>query len=265
MKRSTTLAAGIAALLFATSALAQVTFYEREGFRGRAFTTTKRIDDFNRFGFNDRASSVVVTRGTWEVCEHQRFGGSCVVLRPGSYDSLRRIGLNDRVSSMRAAGRGRQRAANYPEPLDRPNYDYYRRPNERVYEAEVTLVRAVMDNNGQHCWVEREQVRDRRGGANTGGAIVGAVIGGILGHQVGSGDGKTIATVGGAAVGGAIGANAGRNGRSSRDVEHCESVPGGDPQSWDVRYMFRGRQHDIQMDAPPGRTITVNAAGDPRQ
>jgi len=37
------------------------------------------------------------------------------------------------------------------------------------------------------------------------GAVTGAVIGGVLGNQVGSGDGKTAATVAGAVVGGIAG------------------------------------------------------------
>jgi len=34
-------------------------------------------------GIECRASSVVVTRDRWQVCENVRFGGRCVVLRPG--------------------------------------------------------------------------------------------------------------------------------------------------------------------------------------
>lgn len=37
------------------------------------------------------------------------------------------------------------------------------------------------------------------------GTAIGAVIGGLLGNQVGSGNGKKVATVGGAVAGGAIG------------------------------------------------------------
>ena len=56
--RTSLAAAGMAV---ATLATAQVTFYEREGFEGRSFTTTKQIGALDRYGFNDRASSVVVT------------------------------------------------------------------------------------------------------------------------------------------------------------------------------------------------------------
>ena len=48
---------GAAALVFAAHASAQITFYEGEGFRGRAFATDKQVWNFERDGFNDRASS----------------------------------------------------------------------------------------------------------------------------------------------------------------------------------------------------------------
>lgn len=94
-------------LAAATAASAQVTFFEHDGFRGRSFTTDRPVGDFSRFGFNDRASSVIVRSGRWELCDDARFGGRCVVLRPGRYRSLGSMGLNDRVSSVRPAGRRR--------------------------------------------------------------------------------------------------------------------------------------------------------------
>ena len=51
---------GIAALTLAAHASAQITFYQGEGFRGRAFATDKPVRNFERIGFNDRASSVIV-------------------------------------------------------------------------------------------------------------------------------------------------------------------------------------------------------------
>ena len=49
---------GLASLAAATHAAAQITFYEGEGFRGRAFAASAAIDNFARTGFNDRASSI---------------------------------------------------------------------------------------------------------------------------------------------------------------------------------------------------------------
>ena len=142
-KGITKAALGVAALTLAGQAAAQVTFYEGEGFRGRAFSTGQQIRNFERSGYNDRASSVVVDRGRWEVCTDANFGGSCVVLRKGSYDNLDRLGLNNRISSVRPVNRSRY-DNEAPAPLPQPTYEYRRRPNERVYEAQVTNVRAVM-------------------------------------------------------------------------------------------------------------------------
>lgn len=143
------------------------------------------------------------------------------------------------------------------------------RANERVFEAPVTSVRAVVGPPEQRCWVERQQVtEDRRGDANVGGAVLGALIGGVLGHQVGSGRGNDAATAGGAVAGALIGANTGRGdggGTYDKDVQRCRTVASGKPEYWDVTYKYRGVEHRIQMSAPPGKTVSVNANGEPRQ
>ncbi|MBK6567413.1 beta/gamma crystallin family protein [Candidatus Aalborgicola defluviihabitans] len=102
MKTLTKAALAIAVVVAAAQANAQVTFYENQGFQGRAFTAQTNVADFGRFGFNDRASSVMVTGERWEVCEDVRYLGRCVVLRPGQYSTLGAMGLNDRISSVRA-------------------------------------------------------------------------------------------------------------------------------------------------------------------
>ena len=162
-------------------------------------------------------------------------------------------------------GRGCELAR--PEPLDQPGHDYRRRTDERVFDAPVTSVHAVLGRAEQRCWVEREQVQEDRGGRNVGGGIVGALIGGVIGHQIGGGSGKDIATVGGAVAGAAIGSNQGRDsgGTSIRDVRRCETASNGPPEYWDVSYRFRNVEHRIQMTSPPGRTIVVNRDGEPRQ
>jgi len=247
-------------------ATAQVTFYESDGFRGRSFTTDSALNNFARSEFNDRASSIVVSGTPWEVCENAGYSGRCVVLRPGQYPNLASMGLNDRVSSVRPLGR---EARINDERNNRPQnigQDYRRRNNERVYEANVTSVRAVVGTPEQHCWIEKEQVPQERSGANIPGGIAGALLGGILGHQVGGGRGQDIATIGGAVAGGAIGAQVGRNsGVSTQDVQRCQTVPStARTQFWDVTYEFRGQQHAVQMTAPPGPTVTVNERGEPR-
>ncbi len=276
MNRHMTSALLIGALVLAAQAVqaAQITFYEGEGFRGRAFTTERAVDDFRDDGFNDRASSVVVDSGDWVVCDDVGFRGRCAILRRGAYNSLRALGVDNRISSVRPADRDRGRGdyIEVPTRLEAPDYDYRRRPNEQVDEARVTSVRAVVRDSDRHCWVEREQVEERGGHNNAGATVAGAVIGGILGHQVGHGTGQRVATAGGAVAGAAVGANVGRDrdrGRDDdvydRDVRRCESRADIEPEYWDVTYDYRGVEHYVKMTAPPGRTILVNRDGEPRQ
>jgi len=149
-------------------------------------------------------------------------------------------------------------------------YGYRRGDNERLYEANVTSVRAVVGPPQQRCWVEREQVVQERNNANVPGAIAGAIIGGILGHQVGGRHSQGITTVGGAAIGAAVGGNIdrGEGGQQvySQDVQHCANFPDqARPEFWDVTYDFRGQEHRMQLTSPPGATVTVNERGEPRE
>lgn len=256
-------AVGVAGLLVATTAAAQVTLYSRDDFHGQQFTTDRVVRNMDWAGFNDRASSVVVRDGNWQVCEDADFSGRCAVLRPGEYRSLAQMGLDNEISSIRPVegrygynDRGYDRGRGYVA-----SGDYRRRGNERIYEVPVTDVRAVVGPPEQRCWVERGEFH---GNPNVPGAIAGAVIGGILGHQIGGGHGQDVATIGGAVAGGAIGANVGRD-EGYGNVQHCSDVSQYDrPDYWDVTYEFRGRLHRVQMSSPPGATIMVNADGEPR-
>jgi len=277
MNRKFRIALGVAGLALAAQAGAQVTFYQGDGFRGRSFTADRPYGDLERQGFNDRASSAIVNGGTWQVCEDARFNGRCVVLQPGQYDSLAAMGLDNSISSVRPMD---QRVGEYRGGYDnnapRGAYnsappvvvaqDYHRRPNERMFEVPVTSVRAVVGPPEQRCWVERENVSNG-GGANVPGAVIGGVLGGILGHQVGAGRGRDVATVGGAVAGAAIGGNVNRDngGTYSRDVQRCTDVSANQrPDYYDVAYVFNGVEHHVQMDQPPGPSLTVNGNGEPR-
>ena len=140
----------------------------------------------------------------WEVCEDARFNGRCRVLRPGSYPSLAAMGMGRSISSVREVDRNARFDDSRYAPPPLAAYDNRRRDNERVYEANVTSVRAVVATPEKRCWVEQEQVQDRK--YNVPGAVIGAVIGGVLGHQVGSGRGNDVATAAGA-IGGAVAGN----------------------------------------------------------
>ena len=265
MKRILIAALGLLAALLAQHATAQVTFYEQEGFRGRAFTADRQVDNLDGTGFNDRASSAIVERGEWQVCEDAYFRGRCIVLQPGQYPSLGAMALSNSISSLRRV----QRQPDYvyaPPPLPAPPpYPYYPRHGEELYPANVVAVRAVLGPPEQHCWVEREQVVSG-GGPNVPGAVIGGILGGVLGHQIGSGRGNDVATAIGAVTGVAVGANVNRSGQvTTQDVQRCAAVPGSaQPTYWDVTYVFLGVTHRAQLAFAPGPTITVNGRGEPR-
>ena len=257
-----------AAAAVAADASAQVTFYEAEGFRGNAFMVRQPTPNFSPLGFNDRASSAVVERGRWIVCEDAGFRGRCIVLVPGKYPSLALYDMNNRISSARPV-QGNEMSylvVTPPAPAPVPAYEYRWRPEEKLFEVPVSYVRAVVGPPEQRCWVERQQVV-QPSQPNVAGAIIGGVLGGVLGHQIGGGTGKTVATVGGAIAGTAVGANVGKSsgGVYDQDVQRCEAVPGSaKPEYWDVTYYFGDVEHHIQMSSPPGPTIWVNGRGEPR-
>ncbi len=270
-------ALALAACLMAAPALAQVTFYEHDNYQGRTFSTEREVQNLMDYGFNDRASSVVVTGRSWEVCDNSNFGGRCVVLSPGNYPSLQSVGLNDRVTSVRAVAMNSRvddarNSAPPPYPVQAqpgPPSAWKRRGNERLFEANVTTARAVVGTPERRCWMEREEVGRERSRTNVPGAVVGALLGGILGHQVGGGTGRDLATgagvLGGAVVGSRVGGGGG-GGTTTRDVERCNTTPSQNtPDYWDVSYRFRGVDHRVQMTHSPGDTITVNRHGEPRE
>ncbi|MEQ1516224.1 MAG: beta/gamma crystallin-related protein [Usitatibacteraceae bacterium] len=252
----------VASIFACTQAAAQITFYEHDYYNGRVFRANGSVQNFAYIGFNDRASSVIVDRGMWEVCDDANFRGRCVVLRRGNYESLNRLGINDKISSVRPLNPNND-YDRFAEPSPLPAYDYRRRPSERLIEVEITSSRAVMAQGNERCWTEHDH-RSSSGERNAGGAIVGALIGGILAHQVGGGRGRDAATAAGALAGAAIGSNSGGGNDYGRDYERCRSTDYGRPAYWDVTYNFRGREFRAQLSYPPGRTITVNPSGEPR-
>ena len=225
----------MAGVAFATHAVADLTFYENENFQGRAFTAKKQVNNFRNAGFNDRASSIVVLRDRWEACEDVKFGGRCAVLRPGRYASLKAMGLNNRISSVRMIAKNVRIDESRYAPAPSALYDGRRRNQERLYQAKVTSVRAVVGPAEQRCWIEREQISQAQGNTSVSQALAG-----ILGYQVEAAQPQY------------------------QDVQRCATTPSQRPDHWDVTYNFRGREHRLQMTSPPGSTITVNGQGEPR-
>ncbi len=77
-----------------------ITLYEHTYFRGRSLAVTSDVSNLPRW-FSDIASSVRVRRGSWQVCTDWGYRGRCQVVRR-DIDNLNRIGMNDRISSLRS-------------------------------------------------------------------------------------------------------------------------------------------------------------------
>ena len=78
-----------------------VTLYEHVGFAGRSATITAATAALEG-AWNDQASSVKISGGTWELCRHDDYT-DCRQLAQDIAD-LRSIGFNDVLSSLRPVG-----------------------------------------------------------------------------------------------------------------------------------------------------------------
>ena len=72
--------------------------FEHGNFGGRGFPTNGSA--INLGDMNDKASSIRVRKGRWEVCEHGGFTGKCVEVSSDVRD-LNSLGMNDKLSSVR--------------------------------------------------------------------------------------------------------------------------------------------------------------------
>ena len=87
-----------------TAATAQISLYEGERFGGRNYSSDHSVSNLAQAGFNDRAASVVVRGGNWQICSDAFFRGTCVTLGPGEYPTLRPMRLEGTISSVRELG-----------------------------------------------------------------------------------------------------------------------------------------------------------------
>lgn len=77
----------------------RVILYDGNGFYGRSFEVSGPVANLDGTGFNDRAQSMIVNEGTWELCVDANFGGYCQAFAPGRYSNLGP--LTGQLSSMR--------------------------------------------------------------------------------------------------------------------------------------------------------------------
>lgn len=82
----------------------ELTLYARADFLGRELTLRDAAPNLRALGFSDRAASMVVRSGRWELCVDAAFRGDCAVFGRGEYRKLERFA--GAVSSAREVGTG---------------------------------------------------------------------------------------------------------------------------------------------------------------
>ncbi len=68
--------------------------------RGKSMKLDRDAATLEGSGFNDRASSLVVTEGTWQLCSDPGYAGNCRIYTPGAYADLG-YGMAKEISSAR--------------------------------------------------------------------------------------------------------------------------------------------------------------------
>lgn len=78
----------------------QIILYDHPGFTGEQRPLTTPVSNLGHVNFNDRADSLVVVSGLWQVCTNVNYRGSCQTLGVGSYSDLSGLGLTNALSSV---------------------------------------------------------------------------------------------------------------------------------------------------------------------
>ncbi|MEL6258628.1 MAG: beta/gamma crystallin-related protein [Pseudomonadota bacterium] len=91
----------------------EVVLYDGQGYSGPPQFIRGARENLGRLDFNNRASSIRIRSGAWELCTENDFGGRCAMVSEDVAD-LASLGLNNRLSSLRPAVEAR---ANLDAPL----------------------------------------------------------------------------------------------------------------------------------------------------
>lgn len=94
-----------AALAGPAALAAPIELYEQPQFQGMALGLDRANANLADYGFDNKALSVVVRSGSWELCTDAQFRGSCLVLGPGQHATLP-PGLQRSLSSVRPKDSG---------------------------------------------------------------------------------------------------------------------------------------------------------------
>jgi len=72
------MAAFAATGLSSTAGAQEIVLYDQTNFGGQSVVVTGSVGNLTRQNFNDRASSLRIVSGVWELCVHDNFSGECI-------------------------------------------------------------------------------------------------------------------------------------------------------------------------------------------
>jgi uncharacterized protein YcfJ len=109
----------------------------------------------------------------------------------------------------------------------------------------------------QVCNTQQVVTEGQKSGA---GAVMGAIAGGAVGHQVGGGNGRTLATMAGVLGGAVLGDKIeGGSAPEVRNVQSCSTQMTYENRTmaYHVVYEFAGKRYTVQMPQDPGPTVRL--------
>ena len=83
-----------------------IEMYSAPNFAGERFMVRRDMPQLNRSTFDDRAASLIVRGGEWQVCQHPNFRGRCQTFTRGEYPNLERA-FTRSITSVRQVGEDR--------------------------------------------------------------------------------------------------------------------------------------------------------------
>lgn len=134
----------------ASAAASSITLFSEYDFTGESVTLRRDVDNFAHFPpWNDRAVSMVVNSGTWEICKHAGYR-DCTIVRGGQVGDLGHLGFYKQISSIRALdsfGRNDRRDGNHRDRWDRDPWDDHRHPG---WDRPRQRDRVIWDDERRH-------------------------------------------------------------------------------------------------------------------
>lgn len=96
-------------------------FYGRH-YHGDSRVFARAVGNLSAFLFNDRAQSVRIHRGSWQICEHDDFGGTCIIA-DRDIANLAHYGLAGEVTSFRPLSDVKRHGKGLVQLYGRPGFE----------------------------------------------------------------------------------------------------------------------------------------------